>query len=115
MTNLLQETLSVLKHYNLAPEDVQWCGSSDGRYFFTWEQFVSLADIEYDKSYGIQVIARDLVIVGTDWWLERGEYDGSEWWEHKTMPQPTADGLLPHRLSRSTPTSRWGTLERINK
>ena len=29
----------------------------------------------------------DLLIVGKDFWLERVEYDGSEWWEFKTMPR----------------------------
>ena len=28
----------------------------------------------------------DLLIVGDDWWLERHEYDGAEWWEFKTLP-----------------------------
>ena len=23
---------------------------------------------------------------GSDWWLERGEYDGSEWWEFRREP-----------------------------
>jgi hypothetical protein len=27
-----------------------------------------------------------IIVVGKDWWLERHEYDGSEWWEFKTMP-----------------------------
>jgi hypothetical protein len=27
-----------------------------------------------------------LEIVGDDWWLERHEYDGAEWWEYKTKP-----------------------------
>jgi hypothetical protein len=40
----------------------------------------------YDSSYGRQYL------FGTVWfedgtWLERGEYDGSEWWEHKICPR----------------------------
>ena len=27
------------------------------------------------------------VAVGDNWWLERAEYDGSEWWEFKTIPK----------------------------
>lgn len=47
-------------------------------------------DFEYDNGYGSQCL------VGTIWytdgtWSERGEYDGSEWWEHKERPPfPTA-------------------------
>ncbi len=47
-------------------------------------------DFEYDNGYGAQYLT------GTIWytdgtWSERGEYDGSEWWEHKERPPlPTA-------------------------
>ena len=27
-----------------------------------------------------------LVVVGKDFWLERNNYDGSEWWEFKQVP-----------------------------
>lgn len=27
-----------------------------------------------------------LIVVGKDFWLERHEYDGSEWWEFKSIP-----------------------------
>jgi hypothetical protein len=42
-------------------------------------------DFEYDNGYGAQYLT------GTIWytdgtWSERGEYDGSEWWEHKERP-----------------------------
>lgn len=44
-----------------------------------------LDSIEYDSSYGGQEL------FGTVWltdgtWLSRGEYDGSEWWEHNVRP-----------------------------
>lgn len=46
-----------------------------------------LADLEfnYDSGYGTQRL------YGTVWlsdgtWLSRGEYDGSEWWEHHQCP-----------------------------
>jgi len=42
--------------------------------------------VEYDSGYGATKVAKDLVIVGEDWWLERCEYNGSEWWEFKTLP-----------------------------
>ena len=28
-------------------------------------------------------VAEDLVVVGDNWWIERHEYDGNEWWEYK--------------------------------
>ena len=43
--------------------------------------------INSDSGYGSAEIREDLVIVGKDWWLERDEYDGSEWWAFHTMPE----------------------------
>lgn len=46
---------------------------------------------EYDNGYGGQELE------GTIWysdgtWSERGEYDGSEWWEYRACPPlPTSD------------------------
>lgn len=45
----------------------------------------SLASINYDNGYGGQELFGTIVFKdGT--WLERGEYDGSEWWEHRKLP-----------------------------
>jgi len=51
-----------------------------------YEEFLDRLDFEYDAGYGGQEL------FGTIWleegtWLERGEYDGSEWWEYKECPQ----------------------------
>lgn len=44
-----------------------------------------LASINYDNGYGGQELFGTIVLKdGT--WLERGEYDGSEWWEHRKLP-----------------------------
>ena len=43
-------------------------------------------DFEYDNGYGGQKIKGNIWYSdGT--WSERGEYDGSEWWEHKVCPE----------------------------
>lgn len=36
--------------------------------------------------YGAQHVPKDLVLVGEDWWIERYEYDGAEWWDFKSIP-----------------------------
>jgi len=83
--NLLKETLKTLWEHGKNSEDVKWCGTENG--WCTWDEFATVArDIEYDSGYGTAMIAEDLVIVGEDWWLERREYDGSTWWEFKTLP-----------------------------
>lgn len=47
--------------------------------------FLDKLDFEYNSGYGSQNL------FGTVWlkngkWLDRGEYDGSEWWELREMP-----------------------------
>ena len=51
-----------------------------------WNQFLTDIDFEYDKGYGGQEL------FGTIWyvdgtWSDRGEYDGSEWWDYHYCPQ----------------------------
>lgn len=42
------------------------------------------------------------MVVGDDWWLERHEYDGSEWWEFKRLPSPILSAIrLPKSLQDS--------------
>jgi len=47
--------------------------------------FLNSLDFEYDNGYGGQEL------YGTVWlkdgtWMTRGEYDGSEWWDHNVLP-----------------------------
>lgn len=93
--NLLQETRNALARAGKGPEDVVWCGSKAGAYWFTWAQFEQLTDRDYNDSWGIENVAMDLVVVGADWWLERGEYDGSEWWDFRIRPTVKGDGIVP--------------------
>ena len=51
-----------------------------------FEDFLNLLDFKYNNGYGGQNL------YGAVWledgtWLDRGEYDGSEWWEHIVMPE----------------------------
>jgi len=50
-----------------------------------FDQFLQSLDFEYDSGYGGQKL------YGNIWyndgtWSDRGEYDGSEWWEHQSCP-----------------------------
>lgn len=45
----------------------------------------TLAAIDYDEGYGSQELFGTIVFKDNTW-LERGEYDGSEWWEHRKLP-----------------------------
>ena len=89
MTNLLEETLKVLKYLQIDEEEVAWVGSDNGAYAIPWGDFKKIASkTNYDGGYGGQEIAEDLVVVFKDnSWLERQEYDGSEWWSYKKAPE----------------------------
>lgn len=84
--NLLQETLDALKENGKTPADVRWVGRESINAKCSWDEFVKQANFEYNNGYGWPEIPKDLVVVGDDWWIERAEYDGAEWWEFKTLP-----------------------------
>lgn len=86
MINFLQETINKLQENGKSTNDVKWIGYRDSSKVCTWKTFVSLANFQYDNDFGIEHINLNLVVVGDGWWLERHEYDGSEWWAFKTQP-----------------------------
>ncbi len=96
--NLLSETLDCLASCGKNQSDVRWVGSTNYGYF-DWEHFVKIADVEYDNSYGATEVAKDLVVVGDDWWLERKEYDGSEWWVFKKLPIKPQNKIEPNKVT----------------
>lgn len=54
--------------------------------------FLDQLDLEYDSGYGSQEL------FGTIWmkdgtWFDRGEYDGSEWWQRQQCPEIPAELL----------------------
>jgi hypothetical protein len=48
-------------------------------------KFFKILDFEYDSDFGTQELF-GTVLLSEGAWLERGEYNGSEWWELKTRP-----------------------------
>jgi hypothetical protein len=96
--NLLSETLDCLALCGKNRTDVRWVGSTNYGYF-DWEYFVKIADVEYNDGYGSAEVASDLVIVGDDWWLERQEYDGSEWWSYKSLPTKPLNKIEPNQVT----------------
>ena len=111
MINLLEETKRVIEENNHGVDEVKWLGSANFGWF-KWEDFEQIADIEYDNGYGAPEIAQDLLVVGEDWWLERHEYDGSEWWEFKTTPSKPDGYSKPKGLKAII--IGWEDLSEIN-
>lgn len=108
MINLLEETKRVLEDYGHTLSDIVWVGCKD--YCIGINQFIELANVVYDNGYGGEEVATDLLVVGTDWWLERHEYDGSEWWEYKSLPQ------MPQKVKSVNRVVGWSaTLTQMNE
>lgn len=91
MINLLEETKEDMEQLGYNESDVIFIGSRNSGHQCSWGgEFCVLANFVYDEGFGGVEIASDLIIVFKDGsWLERGEYDGSEWWESRrpfTLP-----------------------------
>lgn len=110
MSNLWEETIYVLKENGKTFEDVLFIQGQDFK--VTKENFEIVAKkTNYDSGFGAQRVATDLVLVGDDWWIERAEYDGSEWWEYKSIPTEK-DKVVPIlHLDKGM----WDTLKELNE
>ena len=117
--NLLEETIKKMETKNKKESDVLWVGTEGLK--ITWENFEEIADVEYDSGFGSAEVAKDLIIVGKNWWLERHEYDGSEWWEYKSIPKEPTKKIVIKALTIDQSeklgisiSCGWENLERIN-
>ena len=91
--NFKSETIAVLRENNKTVDDIRWIGVCHRKssYRIPVNEFFANADFFYDSGYGLNEISLALYIVGDGWWMERGEYDGSEWWEFKHTPMMPTD------------------------
>ena len=87
--SLFEETEDMLRKYGKKLEDIVFV--TDGNVSVFWREFAEqAARCYYDSGFGTQMVNANLKVVGTNWWLERAEYDGAEWWEFKTHPRSTS-------------------------
>lgn len=110
MQNLFDETDEVLDEYGYDWSDVRWVGSPDMK-FPTVSEFMKVARAtDYDSGYGMQEIPFDLVVMLKDGtWLERDEYDGSEWWNY--IKRPLEPSTVIGNVNQLTDFScRWESL-----
>lgn len=111
MTNLLTETIFELEQHDKTFEDVVWVGTTEVE--MPVEVFVELANKYYDEGFGSQKVATDLLVCGDGWYMERHEYDGSEWWEYKTTPTRPKRVVIPKAVVDNS--FMWVTLEEANR
>lgn len=55
------------------------------------QTFLNELDFEYDSGFGSQELYGIVWLKDNEAWLERGEYDGSEWWSRKERPTITKE------------------------
>jgi hypothetical protein len=84
--NFYQETINALTQFNKRVEDVKFVTTGTEQCNI-YQFFKLIGNFQYDNGFGTHYISLDLKIVGNGWWLERHEYDGSEGWTFKEMPQ----------------------------
>lgn len=102
LKNLWEETIDTLKDYSLTWDDVEYVILDEQNCCITKENFEEVArKTNYDSGYGAAEIRTDLMIVGWNWWLERREYDDSEWWELQTKPN------IPNNFRKITNLKEW--------
>lgn len=94
--NLWEETINKLENYSIKWDEVD-AVILEGDCVISKENFEEVARrTNYDSGFGLTEIPPNLKILGWNWWLERAEYDGAEWWELKTMP------TIPNKTSKIT-------------
>ena len=110
--NLLKETKEAIEQSGHTSEQIIFIGSEESGYQCTWEEFESLADVDYNNGFGAAKVAQDLIIVFKDGQkLWRGEYDGSEWWNFSTkFKKPKVKKAIVRLIT----LTGWDDLEEIN-
>jgi len=111
--NLLKETIEVIEGHGYTYKDVLCVAGDD--YRFTWDTFVSLANVEYDSGFGSQEVAMDLKVIGKDWYMTRDEYDGAESWAFHKMPSIKLPVQTPKSLVVGEDLVGWERLSDIDK
>lgn len=91
----------VSKLWERIDKEILWAEISYAPEYFSDEEFILhskrtkedivhfisfLHGIEYNPGYGTQHLYGTVVYKDGSW-KERGEYDGSEWWEHRSIPE----------------------------
>lgn len=86
-TNFGEETTDILVRYDYTVDDIDWIGNR--AFEIPIHEFFDVArHTNYYAGYGSAAMPLDIIIVMKNGnWLERSEYDGSEWWRLVQVPQ----------------------------
>ncbi len=111
MTNLFDETVTVLESHDKTIADIEYIGSSETK-INTNKALELMKKTNYHSGYVGQGIAKNLMIKGNGFIMTRGEYNCSEWWDYMqtdpSLPQVDTD------VKSFKANIGWNSLERIN-
>jgi len=92
MRNLKEEMLSLIDYYNKSIEDIDYCYihsaswlDEDVKVHCKGNFDLEYLDFEYNNGFGGREVG-GFIVFKDKAWLERNEYDGSEWWEYLETP-----------------------------
>lgn len=105
--NLLDETTEVLKNNGKTWCDVKWVGCCEFK--ISPEDVKKYFDVEYDAGHGTVNVAKDLMVVGEDFYMTRYEYDGAERWYFHTMPEEPTE---TRRINGVANKGYWANLRK---
>jgi hypothetical protein len=96
----IKETIQKLAANGKTIADVKFVNTQKAS--CSWDEFARVADREYEGGYGETEIYMDVVVAGEGWWLERREYDGSEWWNTRSCQHRNHQVKLPRKMYLET-------------
>jgi len=94
MKNAKQEFLDIIKNYKLIAAEITFGDtySGENKYLLKplynqkdYDNFLLSIDKEYNNGYGGQELF-GVIFCEDGVWMQRGEYDGSEWWDIYQYP-----------------------------
>lgn len=85
LINAYDELVTELSNINLSISDIDWVSDSYCR--IPEQLFIDeMKATDYDNGYGGVELPCYVVMLKDGTWFERAEYDGSEWWVHRSVP-----------------------------
>jgi len=111
--NFLKEIIEIIKSNGKNIKEVQWVGNPSYAYM-NLEDFEKIADFEYENDH---LVARDLLIVANDWWLEIEKHNSndSDWREFKELPKKPKLYKNNFKIKYLNKKNNRGGLKSINK
>lgn len=81
MCQTYEKLFVMVENLTLKVKQLEWDDTNSAILDF----FAKITTIDYDDGFGVQELF-GYILFNDNTWLERYEYDGSEWWEYKTLP-----------------------------